>query len=239
MKVIKLLILSLLTLNSVQAQNHSALIIAGGHSFDTLAFFNLFDQMEDVNYDFMLQPEANRFLASTEMLPYDILIFYDMWEPITEDEKTAYLKLTMEGVPMLFIHHALVSYQAWPEFEKIIGGKYIQTFKNETRDKSELSTYKHDVWIDVEIVDPKHPVTYKMENFRIFDEVYGNYKVGEKVKPLLRTNHPQSTPIIAWENIYNNSNIIYIQPGHDKNTYADKNFMKLIQNAINYLQSQN
>jgi uncharacterized protein len=239
MKVIQLLILALLTLNSLHAQNHSVLIIAGGHSFDTLAFANMFDQMDGVNYDFMLQPEANRYLASVDIPPYNLLIFYDMWEPIAEEEKAAYLRLTEAGTPMLFIHHALVSYQAWPEFERIIGGKYVQTFKNETRAKSELSTYKHDVWIDVEVLDVAHPVTYGIDNFRLFDEVYGNYRVGEKVTPLLRTNHPESTPVIAWENVYNNSKIIYIQPGHDKNTYNDENYRKLIYQAIKYLQSTN
>jgi uncharacterized protein len=239
MKVVQLLILILLTLNSVHAQNHSVLIIAGGHSYDTLSFSSMFDQMEGLNYDFMLQPEANRYLASLDILPYSLLIFYDMWNPISEEEKSAYLRFTEKGTPMLFLHHALVSYQEWPEFEKIIGGKYIQTFKNETRAKSELSTYKHDVWIDVEVVDPAHPVTFEMENFRLFDEVYGNYRVGEKVTPLLKTNHPESTPVIAWENSYNNSKIIYIQPGHDKNAYNDKNYRKLIYQAIKYLQSTN
>ena len=239
MKIIQFLFLALLILNSVHAQDRPVLIIAGGHSFDTLSFYNMFDQIEGLNYDFMLQPEANRYLASKEIPPYSILIFYDMWEPISEEEKAAYMRFTEKGVPMLFLHHALVSYQAWPEFEKIIGGKYIQTFKNDNRDKAELSTYKHDVWVDVEIVDPSHPVTFGMENFRLFDEVYGNYRVGDKVIPLLKTNHPESTPVIAWENLYNNSKIIYIQPGHDKSAYNNNNYRKLIRQAIKYLQLTN
>ena len=115
MKVVLLLFLAFLTLNSLHAQNHSVLIIAGGHSYDTLSFSNMFDQMEGLNYDFMLQPEANRYLASLDVPPYSLLIFYDMWEPISEQEKAAYLRFTEKGVPMLFLHHALVSYQAWPE----------------------------------------------------------------------------------------------------------------------------
>jgi uncharacterized protein len=217
------------------AQNLSVLVIAGGHSFDTLAFQRMFDEMENIEYDFMLQPEANRFLVETEEFKYNVLIFYDMWRTIGEQEKSAYLRLCEKGVPMLFLHHALVSYQNWPEFEDIIGGKYVEPPKNEPVPKSELSTYRHDVWVNVRIPDPNHPVTRGMKDFLIFDEVYGNYRVGEKVKPLLTTDHPESTPVIAWENRYKNSRIIYLQPGHDKNAYADENYRRLISQTVRYL----
>ncbi len=235
MRLIYVFILSTVAFLSAHAQNRSLLIIAGGHSFDTLAFFNIFDQMEGVGYDFLLQPEANRFLAITEEIPYDILIFYDMWQPINETEKAAYLRLTEAGKPMLFMHHSLVSYQEWPEFEQIIGGRYAENKRKELWPKNELSTYKHDVWVDVQVVDPTHPVTAGMKNFRIFDEVYGNYKVGEKVKPLLKTSHPESTPVIAWENKYNKSTVIYLQPGHNANAYQSAEFRQLISQAIKYL----
>lgn len=235
MRVIWVFILSVVAFIPMHAQNRSLLIIAGGHSFDTLAFFNIFDQMEGVGYDFLIQPEANRFLAITEEIPYDVLLFYDMWQPINEEEKAAYLRLAEAGKPMIFMHHSLVSYQEWPEFEKIIGGRYAENKRKELWPKSELSTYKHDVWVDVQIVEPNHPVTAGIKNFRIFDEVYGNYKVGEKVRPLLKTSHPESTPVIAWENKYNNSTIIYLQPGHGASAYESAELRQLISQAIKYL----
>jgi uncharacterized protein len=235
MKIIWVFILSVLVFKSAHTQNRSLLIIAGGHSFDTLSFFKIFDQMEGVGYDFLIQPEANRYLAITEEIPYDVLLFYDMWQPITEDEKAAYIRLTEAGKPMIFMHHSLVSYQEWPEFEQLIGGRYAENKRKEFWPKSELSTYKHDVWVDVQVVEPNHPVTAGIKNFRIFDEVYGNYKVGEKVRPLLKTNHPESTPVIAWENKYNKSNIIYLQPGHGANAYNSAEFRQLISQAIKYL----
>lgn len=223
------------SLNILTAQNSSVLVVAGGHSFDTTAFFQMMDKIPDIGYDFMLQPEANRYLASCDTIPYGLLVFYDMWEPLNNEETDAYLKLTKSGKPMLFLHHALVSYQQWPEFEKIIGGKYVQDMKNGQSKPSELSTYKHDVWINVKICDPQHPVTSGMDNFRIFDEVYGNYRVGEQVTPILKTDHPESTEIIGWENRYNRSTIIYLQPGHDKKTYEDDNYLRLLKQSVKYL----
>lgn len=219
----------------IDAQNKTVLVIAGGHSFDTLSFQRMFDEMESLDYDFILQPEANRFLTETEDFKYNVLVFYDMWKTISEQEKNAYLRMCDKGVPMLFLHHSLVSYQQWPEFEKLIGGKYVEPPKTEPLPASELSTYKHDVWVDVRIPDKNHPVTRGMKDFRIFDEVYGNYRVGAKVVPLLVTSHPESTPVIGWENRYKNSRIIYLQPGHDKNAYADENYRRLILQSINYL----
>ena len=118
---------------------------------------------------------------------------------------------------------------------KIIGGRYAENKRKELWPKSELSTYKHDVWVDVQVVESKHPVTAGIKDFRIFDEVYGNYKVGRKVRPLLKTTHPESTPVIAWENKYNNSTIIYLQPGHDANAFKSAELRQLISQAIKYL----
>jgi uncharacterized protein len=235
MKVRLLTVLIMLCFQFSSAQSTSVLVVAGGHSFDTVSFFNLLEKIPGIGYDFMLQPEANRFLTEHEDNSYDLLLFYDMWQPIEDAEKQAFIKLTESGKPMLFLHHALVSYQLWPEFEKIIGGRYVEPLKNDPRGTLEKSTYRHDVWIDITVADKTHPVTLGMNNFRIFDEVYGNFRVGKQVKPLLKTNHPESTEIIAWENKYNNSRIIYIQPGHNHHAYENEYYLKLITQAINYL----
>src|SRR5690606_3043744 len=147
-----------------------------------------------------------------------------------------YLKLTVEGKPFLFLHHSLVSYQHWPEFEKLTGGRYTE---NQEVDKSLQSTYEHDVWVNVEIIDKMHPVTRGIENFRIYDEVYGNYRILPQVKPLIKTNHPKSTSVIGWENQFNKSSIIYLQPGHDKNSYESVHYRKLVEQAIKYLERRN
>lgn len=229
------LVLAILTLQYTSAQNRSVLVVAGGHSFDTLAFFTMLDALPGINYDFMLQPEANRYLANNELISYDIVVFYDMWRNISEEEKQAYERVTQEGKPLLFLHHSLVSYQNWPGFENIIGGRYVEPPENDPQMEVIKSTYRHDVWIEVTVCDKSHPVTEGMNHFRIFDEVYGNYRVGEGVKPLLLTNHPESTPVIAWENRYRNSRIIYIQPGHGVQAFENEHFRNLIARSIIYL----
>jgi len=195
--------------------------------------------MEDIEYEHFVQPHANEAIKNGEVKKFDVLVFYDMWRDISEEEKMAYIDLTIQGKPFLFLHHSLCSYQQWKDFEKIVGGKYVLAGKNDQQRKEipqdKLSTYRHDVWIDISVSDADHPVTKGMKDFRLFDEVYDNYRVFSSVKPLLKTNHPESEPVIGWENHFNASTIIYLQPGHGIQTYRSEDYRKLVFNSIRYL----
>lgn len=217
---------------TLNAQTVKIMLVTGGHSYDTIPFFQLFDAMEGVEYTHFQQPLANSAIAEGEAELFDVLVFYDMWKEISEAEKAAYIGLTQMGKPMLFLHHSLVSYQNWPQFEKLLGGKYVE--KQRGIPEKELSTYEHDVWVYIQPVG-NHPVTKGFGSLRFFDEVYGNYRVSEDVIPIITTNHPQSERIIGWENRFNNSRIIYLQPGHDSRTYETDDYRRLLLQAIRYL----
>ncbi len=233
MRTVLIAFFFLFTVIQVQAKPVRILLVTGGHDFDSVAFFNLFDSFEELEYKIVKQPLANKLIAKGQVAEFDVLVFYDMWNVISESEKEGYIKLTKQGKPFLFIHHSLVSYQKWKLFEKIIGGKYIE--KGFSQTPNELSTFKHGVTVAVEVVDPEHHVTKGMSDFSLYDEVYGNYRVEPSVVPLLKTSHPESSPIIGWENSFNSSRIIYLQSGHDTHSFNDKNFRNLIINSIKYL----
>ena len=220
----------------IQAQNIKIMLVTGGHSFDTLQFFQLFDELEGVEYTAFAQPEANQKIANGEAANFDVLVFYDMWKEISLKEKNAYLQLTEQGKPFLFLHHSIVSYQNWPEFEKMVGGKYVSA--GEGIPKSEESTYEHDVWVYGRALQ-NHPLTKGLAEIKLFDEVYGNMKIADSVQPLIQTNHPNSSEYIAWENKYNASKIIYLQSGHDYRSYQSIEFRKLVLQAITYLAHSN
>ena len=232
MKQIVILFFFLLPAYLSCAQPIKVMLVTGGHSYDTIPFFELFDALNGVEFEHFQQPNANAEIAKNLAEDFDVLVFYDMWKNISTDEKSAYLKLTKQGKPMLFLHHSLASYQNWPEFEHIIGGKYVE--KDKGIPEEEWSNYEHDVWVYSK-VENITPVTKGFKELRFFDEVYGNVRMLERVTPLLRTTHPKSMPFIAWQHTFNNSKIVYIQPGHDKRTYVEKDYQKLLLQAINYL----
>lgn len=236
MKKLMLFFLFSSFISVICAQPIKIMLVTGGHSFDTVQFFQLFDQMDDVEYEHYAQPEANKAISDGRGEDFDVMVFYDMWEEISSDQKAAYLKLTKQGKPFLFLHHALVSYQKWSAFEDIIGGRYIEENKNIPED--EWSEYEHDVWVYCSI-ENYTPVTAGFRELRFFDEVYGNIRISDDVKPLLQTRHPKSAEYVAWENRYNASTIVYIQPGHDKRTYENEDYRKLLFQAIRYLNTFN
>jgi type 1 glutamine amidotransferase len=208
------------------------MVVTGGHAFDTIQFFDMFDALPDIEYEHFQQPGANKKIAADLAKDFDVIVFYDMWKNISETEKGAYLKLTQKGMPLLFLHHSIVSYQDWPEFENIVGGKYVEKARGVPDD--EVSTYEHDIWVYTK-VENYTPVTAGLKEPRFFDEIYGNVRISEDVLPLLRTTHPKSMEYIAWQHKYNNSQVVYIQPGHDYRTYDNEEFRKLLIQAIKFL----
>lgn len=207
------------------------LIVTGGHGFEREQFFDIFKNMPNTEFHEVVQPEANQLYASGSLDTIDVLVFYDMVQEITESQKKDFLDLLEKGMPIVFLHHALVSYQEWDEFFHIIGGRYVTE-----GDSADLSSYRHDVDIEIEIVDPSHPVTKGLEDFMIYDEVYGNFMVSDQVTPLLKTNHPESTETVAWCHTYDKSRIVYIQLGHGPSAFEDANFLKLLSNALQWVQ---
>ena len=209
------------------------LVITGGHSYDTAEFVKIFETFENLEFDTILQPRANDLLTTEDANRYDVFVFYDLWKTITAQQKEAYLSLLEKGKGMVFLHHSLVSYQDWPEFINIIGGKYKKPkFKGDTVD---LSTFKHDIEMEVEIINHDHPATENMKNFIIHDEGYMNIERLDTVEPLLLTNHEYSTKIISWCHKYQKSKIVYILLGHDSRAYKNQNYQKLIIKAIRWV----
>jgi len=149
-----------------------------------------------------------------------------MYDSITDGQKSAYLKLVAEKKPMLFLHHSIVSYQQWPTFREIVGGKYHSS------DSIRLSDYKHDENIDVQVLDRDHYITKGMSDFTLFDETYGNCEILPEVHPLLGTDHPLSMPLLGWVNTFRDHQMVYLQSGHGPESFVDENFTGILRRAI-------
>lgn len=232
MKNFYCLTLSLFMLISIltSAQDLKVVIVTGGHGFEREAFFQLFDNLEGISYKELQHPQANLQLGQLDPKTFDAVVFYDMPKTISEEEKKSYDQLLKWGKGLLFLHHSLASYQNWEEFKTIIGGKY-----HEERNSPHSSTYRHDVTFPVVITDPTHAITKGITDFNILDEVYGNTEVLPHVKVLLTTDHPESTKIIGWTHMKKKSRIVYIQPGHDKNSWTNPSYQQMVSQAIGFV----
>ena len=133
---------------------------------------------------------------------------------------------------MVFMHHALVSYQDWPEFTNIIGGKYIHP--NYTDDPSLASDYRHDIWLHVQ-VNQDHPITQGIEDFDIYDEGYMKLIVSSNVTPILTTTHEYCDENIGWVHQVRNARVVYLLPGHAAEGLGHTSYRQIIANAIQWV----
>jgi len=226
------LILSLFVNFNVSARKLNILIVTGGHDFDRVAFFEMFDSFKEFSYTELVHPQARLQLGKTALASFDAVIFYDMPATISAEEKNSYTRLLKAGKGLLFMHHSICAYQDWPEFENIVGGKYYEKKKDDTFG---ASSYLHDVDFKVHIINSRHLVTKGLKDFNLHDEVYGNLEVLPGSYPLLSTDHPKSNKLIGWTLKRENSKIVFIQPGHDKNSFTNPDYRRLVRQAIGYI----
>ena len=189
----------------------------------------MFDSFENVSYKELTHPDAIMQLGGADPATFDAVIFYDMPRDIKDEEKIVFRKLVKDGKGLLFLHHSICSYQDWNDYKSYTGGKYYEKMKDEAFG---VSTYRHDVKFRIQILEKSHPITRGVKDFEILDEVYGNLEVLPGVQPLLATNHPLSNKIIGWTFQKENSRVVYIEPGHDKNAYSNPSYQQLIRQAI-------
>ena len=153
---------------SLKAQPINKMLVAGGHSYEVVQFFQMFRTPVGLGYEPLAQPLENKTLADGTAAAFDVLVFSDIWGAVSASQKKESIDQSIEGNSFLFLHNVLVTFQDFPEFENLPYGNFVLDVKHTLK---EHSTYKHDVWVEVEVFDDRHPVFLGTDDFRIFDEV--------------------------------------------------------------------
>lgn len=220
----------ILFLSGCHSKEINILLITSERKTPDQEFFEMFNNFNNVTSLNINQPTANEWIEKKKADSFDVLVFYDLNDSITPSQKKAYFRLLEQGKPMLFLHHTLVSYQKWPEFTQIIGGKY-----NREDSIRGPSTFQHNITIPVNVIDSMHPITLHIPNFTIEDESYNNCLILDDVQPLLQTDRLGNMPNLAWIHQVKNAKVVYIQMGHDKSAFNNLQYRQLIYQAIKYL----
>lgn len=220
--------------NTVQASSPiRILVITGGHNYKTEQFNQMFESLgPEITYQIAEFPAAYDMFLPENRNKYDVLVFYHMWQKITDEQAKAFAECIRLGKPVVALHHSICAYDDWPEYWNIIGGKYFHkptTFKGK---EYQPCSYIHDLHFNVKVVNPKNPITKGVKDFEIFDETYKGYYVEDGVTPLLTTDEPSSTSLIGWAKKYGKARIVVLQSGHDAPTFENPNFRKLLKQAI-------
>jgi type 1 glutamine amidotransferase len=223
-----------LALSANAAEKLNILIITGGHGFDSNSFFQVFKDNPEITFTAAAQGKASATAYERpDLLDFDSLVLYDMPKNISDAQKEKFLSIFEKGVGLVVLHHAIVSYQHWPEYEKVIGGRYPEA-DGKSGVVTEEVGYQHDVDIPVAIVAKDHPITAGLNDFTIKDEIYWGFKVQPDVTPLLTTTHPKSGKPLAWCRIQSKSRVVYLQLGHGPSAFNDPNYRKLLAQSIRW-----
>lgn len=209
-------------------------VVTGGHGFNAKAFYALFEGYDDIEFTRAPQKDHSELFEDVSEWPYDVIVLYNMTQKISPKRQANFVGLLKKGVGLVVLHHALAAFQDWPEYKKIVGGKYYLKPTVEDGVKHPRSGYKHGVRFKIKVADPKHPVTAGIEDFEILDETYRGYVVDPSVHVLLTTEEPTSAKVLAWAKTYEKARVCYIQGGHDAHAYSNPSYRKFVVQAIRW-----
>lgn len=223
----------LITLQGSAAGPVRILVITGGHDYKIPEFNQMLSSFAPgITYQVAEFPGAYDMFLRENRGKYDVLVFYHMWQKITDEQEKVFAECIREGKPVVALHHSICAFDDWPEYWNIIGGKYFHKTTTFNGKEYQPCSYIHDLHFNVHVANTKHPVTKGVTDFPVFDETYKGYYVEDGVTPLLTTDEPSSTPLIGWAKTYGKARIVVLQSGHDAPTFADENFRRLLKQAI-------
>jgi uncharacterized protein len=229
-------VLFLLSASVTPVKQIRILVITGGHDYKKEQFILMLASLGDnISYQIAEFPGAFDMFLPENRGKYDVLVFYHMWQKISEEQARVFAECISEGKPVVALHHSICAFDDWPEYFDIIGGKYFHKPTTVKGKEYAACSYIHDLHFNVKISDPKNPVTSGIKDFEIFDETYKGYYVEESVTPLLTTDEPSSAPVIGWTKKYGKARVVTLQSGHDVPTFENPNFRKLLKQSIEWV----
>jgi trehalose utilization protein len=206
--------------------NLEAAVLVENHPYDVVGFQRMLNSFTDCNcyvqpVDLFVQDEDNR-------KKYGVVLWYNInWDPPKEDEVLyKYFEneigRTTQGI--VLIHHALLNFQNWDLYTEVCGLRQrgAGSFK-----------YTQDQAVNEHILDPDHPITRGVADFRVTDETYA---IGEPEEPgnhiLITTDNSTSMKNLAWTRQYKNSRVFAYASGHDNRVYADENYRRVVHQGL-------
>ena len=198
-------------------------VITGNHAFDVPAFHALLRTLPEV--DFYLQDLAN-LVADTQGAfdQYDVFVFYNSHQPTPEGKARAALErlgTTAQGIVVL--HHALLAFPGWEFWSDLC----------DLRDRATFSYY-HGQTLDLQVADPRHPVTAGMPSWQMVDETYLMQDAGADSHVLLTTAYPKSMRTVAWARQFGRARVLCAASGHDCETYPNPHFRRFLAHGIQW-----
>lgn len=230
--LIVVLAVAMLPLSALAETPVKALVITGGHGFESAPFDAMLKALPGVQCTHVDIQDDGKIFEDAPSWSYDVIVLYNMGQKISDKSRENFLALLDRGVGLVVLHHAIASFNDWPEYWKIIGAHYY--LKNYTEKGAEhaQSTWKEGVDYTLTPADKDHPIMKGVTTFTVHDETYKGFTTEPDNHVLLTAEGPTTQPDYAWWRTYKNANVFYIMPGHGPTIFADENYRKVVDQAI-------
>lgn len=160
------------------------LVITGGHPFESIPFFAMFDADSGIEWVQAKQPAAQAFFNPRIADVWDAYLLYDLpgvefrdGRAIATDPPPEVMRgfeeLAENGHGFVVLHHAIAGWPTWTAWGEAIGARfhYLPGFYG-GREYPD-SGYRFDTWHRLTVATPRHPVAIGLgEGFEIVDELY-------------------------------------------------------------------
>ncbi len=232
----KLLLLAslLLTVNALPGNAQASkptkvLFLVGGlyHNYDQLPqklVENLQDRLKGAGtFDFTITKDAGN-LRKEELSKYDALMINVCEQnTLSSDEKEGLTESVTNGMPLIAMHCTFWSFQAWPEFRKILGA-FVPG---------------HDPFgtFCVRVAAPHSAIAKGLPaKFETTDEPYIVFDRDHSMKVIVQTckslkNRRGHEPEV-WTKSYGKGRIFAITFGHDGPAQSNPNYLTLVTNGL-------
>jgi type 1 glutamine amidotransferase len=215
------------------------LVISGGDNTRHTRFYNLFKNdpglaITEINEGKLT--DTTSVYDRPDLLNCDVLFLYDFQTKVTEAGKKKFLALFDKGIGLIALHDALLSYQDWPDYHRIIGGDYLLDFMKVGDKTIPPSDVGRNITIHTVIADPNHPVTAGIKDFTTYkDELYRKVPTGDDIHVLCTA---EDRPLI-WSRSEKNSRVVTCMLGHGPPVWNDLSFQKILANAVHWTARRN
>jgi type 1 glutamine amidotransferase len=252
------------------------LAVTGGHRVDLDAFTGMLAAIcaeRSWAFAHAVQPAAQQWFGPEHRGAFDAILCHDLPglalqrgsvpRPVGPDPLVASRihDLLAAGQGIVFLHHALAGWPAWPAWAEVLGGRYHYA-PAELRGTSWPDSGFRYTEYTARVVDADHPVCAGVDEFALADELYCCPVFEADVVPLLRADappgpfretlpevlgtpragaswtHPPASDLIAWATSAGRSPTVYLQPGDGAPTFADPTFRRLLGNALAWVSSE-
>jgi uncharacterized protein len=92
------------------------LVITGGHDYKIEPFNQMLTSLGDnISYQVAELPAAYDMFLPENRSKYDVLVFYHMWQKITDEQASVLADCIKQGKPLVALHHSICAYQKTAE----------------------------------------------------------------------------------------------------------------------------